>query len=88
MKSCMLAGSFDPVTNGHIDLIKRAAALFDNCLLYTSFAVLLQGVTDYVWYNYRIFLLFWLIIGLTSAIGRTARADRIYRDEMCIRDRL
>lgn len=44
------------------------------------FAVLLQGVTDYVWYNYRIFLLFWLIIGLTSAIGRTARADRIYRD--------
>ena len=26
----MLAGSFDPVTNGHIDLIKRAAALFDN----------------------------------------------------------
>ena len=30
MKSWMLAGSFDPVTNGHIDLIKRAAALFDN----------------------------------------------------------
>lgn len=45
-------------------------------------AVLLQGVTDYVWYNYRIFLLFWLIIGLTAAIGRTARTDRIYQDRL------
>ena len=30
MKNCMVAGSFDPVTNGHFDLIKRASALFDN----------------------------------------------------------
>jgi len=26
-------GSFDPVTNGHIDLIQRSAALFDNVLV-------------------------------------------------------
>lgn len=25
----LISGSFDPVTNGHIDLIKRTAALFD-----------------------------------------------------------
>ncbi len=31
------------------------------------FAFLLQGLTDYVWYNYRIFLLFWLIAGLGMA---------------------
>ncbi len=30
-------------------------------------AFLVQGMTDYVWYNYRIFLLFWLITGLTVA---------------------
>lgn len=28
------------------------------------FGVLVQGMTDYVWYNYRVFLMFWLIIGL------------------------
>lgn len=28
MKACF-SGSFDPVTNGHMDIIRRAAALFD-----------------------------------------------------------
>lgn len=31
-------------------------------------AFLIQGFTDYVWYNYRIFLLFWAIVGLCSAL--------------------
>ena len=26
----MITGSFDPVTNGHIDIIKRTAAIFEN----------------------------------------------------------
>ncbi len=29
MRTALVAGSFDPVTWGHIDLIRRAAALFD-----------------------------------------------------------
>ncbi len=29
----LICGSFDPVTNGHIDIIKRAAALFDNVVV-------------------------------------------------------
>jgi pantetheine-phosphate adenylyltransferase len=29
MKTAMLTGSFDPVTNGHIDIINRAAKIFD-----------------------------------------------------------
>ena len=47
---CVCPGSYDPVTNGHLDVIVRAAALFDDvvvavlhnpaktgtCLLYTS----------------------------------------------------
>lgn len=28
-------------------------------------AFLVQGVTDYVWYNYRIFLMFWITVGLS-----------------------
>ena len=31
-------------------------------------AMLIQGFTDNVWYNYRIFLLFWVLIGLMSAV--------------------
>ncbi len=29
MKTCVFPGSFDPVTVGHLDLIRRAAKLFD-----------------------------------------------------------
>ncbi|MCI8590667.1 MAG: hypothetical protein HFE77_08195 [Clostridiales bacterium] len=34
--------------------------------------VLLQGMTDYIWYNYRVFLMFWVVIGLTAAVQRVA----------------
>lgn len=30
MKNAVIAGTFDPVTVGHLDIIRRAAALFDN----------------------------------------------------------
>lgn len=42
-------------------------------------AVLAQGMTDYIWYNYRVFFAFWLIFGLGVAIRKTldstAQAD-------------
>lgn len=31
---------------------------------------LLQGMFDYVWYNYRVFLMFWMFIGIGIACGR------------------
>lgn len=30
MKTCVFPGSFDPVTIGHMDLIRRASSIFDN----------------------------------------------------------
>lgn len=30
---CMFPGSFDPVTNGHMDIIRRAAGLFDEVIV-------------------------------------------------------
>lgn len=30
---CMYPGSFDPVTNGHMDIIRRAGALFDEVIV-------------------------------------------------------
>jgi len=36
-------------------------------------AFLVQGLTDYVWYNYRLFLLFWMLAGLGIAHIFTAK---------------
>lgn len=33
MRRCVCPGSFDPVTNGHIDVIERAADLFDEVVV-------------------------------------------------------
>ncbi|MDC5697237.1 pantetheine-phosphate adenylyltransferase [Intrasporangium calvum] len=32
-RRCLCPGSYDPVTNGHIDVIERAAALFDEVVV-------------------------------------------------------
>ena len=33
MRICVYPGTFDPVTNGHMDIITRAAALFDKVII-------------------------------------------------------
>ena len=33
MKTIVYPGTFDPITNGHIDLIERASKLFDNIIV-------------------------------------------------------
>lgn len=33
MAKALVPGSFDPVTNGHLDIIERAAAMFDEVLI-------------------------------------------------------
>lgn len=38
-------------------------------------AALVQGFTDYIWYNYRVYLMFWLICGLSAAYVRSGRAE-------------
>lgn len=36
MKRAVYPGSFDPVTNGHLEIIKRAAVLFDELIVLVS----------------------------------------------------
>ena len=33
MKRVLYPGSFDPVTNGHLDLVERASRLFDQVIV-------------------------------------------------------
>lgn len=44
MGSCVFAGSFNPVTNGHLDVIARAARLFDRVTVTVMVNVHKQGV--------------------------------------------
>ncbi|MBR1764535.1 MAG: pantetheine-phosphate adenylyltransferase [Ruminococcus sp.] len=37
MRIAVCPGSFDPVTNGHLDIIRRAAGLFDKVIVLVSF---------------------------------------------------
>ena len=36
MKKAIYPGSFDPVTNGHLEIIRRAAGLFDKLVVLVS----------------------------------------------------
>jgi len=38
MKTVIYPGTFDPITNGHIDLVERAAAIFDNVIIAIAFS--------------------------------------------------
>ena len=38
-------------------------------------AALLQGFTDYTWYNYRVFFVFWFVLALASAYIRVGRSE-------------
>ena len=44
MSGCVIPGSFDPVTRGHTDLIRRAAALFDRVTVVVMVNIRKQGI--------------------------------------------
>ncbi|MBQ8837171.1 MAG: O-antigen ligase family protein [Clostridia bacterium] len=39
-------------------------------------AALVQGMTDYVWYNYRVFFVFWIMMGFVAVAYRLDKAWR------------
>ncbi len=50
---------------------KRSEKLYGAAVLCGILGVLAQGMTDYIWYNYRVFLMFWMLLGLGAAIRKT-----------------
>ena len=53
---------------------KKSFAHFSSLVCLASLsalmALLLNGVTEYIWYNNRVYLLFWLVAGLITAVRR------------------
>ena len=46
MKSAIYPGSFDPITNGHLDIIKRGAKIFDKIIVAVLINVEKKGLFD------------------------------------------
>ena len=44
-------------------------------------AALLQGMTDFIWFNYRIFFFFWVITAFISASARIGRRKTSSKSE-------
>ena len=49
---------------------KRNTRLLSAAIMCGMLSVLAQGFTDYIWYNYRVFLMFWLMLGLGVAVRK------------------
>lgn len=47
MRIAVCPGSFDPITNGHLDVIQRASKLFDKVIVLVSFNILKKGCFNY-----------------------------------------
>ena len=45
---------------------QRETKLISSAALVGLIAILAQGLTDHVWYNYRIFLMFWIVLSIMS----------------------
>lgn len=44
MKKCVYPGSFDPITNGHLDVVIRASKLFDEVIILVGNNISKQGL--------------------------------------------
>ena len=54
---------------------KSGFTLISSAALCGTLGMLIQGMTDYVWYNYRVFGMFWTVIGLCVAALRCAETQ-------------
>lgn len=49
--------------------------LYTGAAFCSILAALVQGMTEYVWYNYRVFFVFWVILGLAVAFRRVGQEN-------------
>ena len=72
MLICFLQSGFSLAKHGE----DKAVRLVGCGAMCGVLAALLQGMTDYVWYNYRVFFIFWIVFGICAAARRIDAATR------------
>lgn len=70
MKKAIYPGSFDPFTNGHLDIVKKAAALLDEVYIVIGVNSQKKRSFDYA--------------GMQSAIEQTIREQGITNCQVCV----
>ncbi len=64
----------------------RASRIYVSAVVSAMVSVLIMGVFDYVWYNFRVFYIFWIILAIGCAFvrvgNREAERKRSYLDEL------
>ncbi len=75
MRRAVYPGSFDPVTNGHLDVIERAARLFDEVLVAVAVNSAKSGLFSY---ERRVELLTEALVGYSNV--RVTRFDGLLVD--------
>ncbi|MBQ2999782.1 MAG: O-antigen ligase family protein [Clostridia bacterium] len=63
--------NFEYLKNGK----NQASRFFIIATMCSVLGALVMGCFDYIWYNYRIFFLFWVVLGLACACIRISRAE-------------
>ena len=60
---------------------EKYVRLFISAGMCAAFGFLLNGFTDFVWYNYRVYLMFWLTVAITLAVCRFSLKYQNQNDE-------
>lgn len=56
---------------------QREVKLISSAAFVGLLAILMQGLTDHVWYNYRVFLMFWVVLSIVSVtVDLAEREDK------------
>ncbi|MBE6688807.1 MAG: hypothetical protein E7588_05965 [Ruminococcaceae bacterium] len=55
---------------------KSGYTLISSAALCGIIGMMIQGLTDYVWYNYRVFGMFWIVMGLCVSALRCAENEK------------
>ena len=64
----------------------RSVRFLNTALLCSGISVFTMGLFDYVWYHYRVFFLFWILLGLSAALSRVDRAEQYRKNLLDIPD--
>lgn len=61
---------------------QRDVKLISSAALVGLVAILMQGLTDHVWYNYRVFLMFWVVLSIVSVTVDLAKREDKRTDDV------
>ena len=60
--------AFDYFSDGKLSLVAKAS-------ISAVLAIMIAGVFDYTWYNFRVFFIFWALLALSCAAVNVCRKD-------------